>query len=101
MMRGVRLVLVALLGCTPCWSQDLPDPGRRLSEEEQAKDPEQRSPAAKPPALDSRPVERPRDERACEGARVNYRLSCGAPNSPRSYSRECAEAFAIYDRACR
>ena len=41
MIRGVRfIVLISLIAAAPCGAQDLPDPGRRLSKEEQNADPE-------------------------------------------------------------
>ena len=88
--------MVFCLFALPCLAQNLPDPGRRLSPEEQKADPEKRRPA-KPPE-DSRS---PRDERACRNARIYYQLACGAPGSPGSYSRECAEAYALYRDSCR
>ena len=87
--------LVALLAALPCFAQDLPDPGRRLTPEEQKADPEH--PAPKRPAADSR---RKRDEQACKNARIYYQNSCGAPGSSRSYGRTCAEAYALYRESC-
>jgi len=93
------LVLVALLAASCCArAQDLPDPGRRLSKEEQAADPEKRS--APSPAMQAPPGTRVRDAKACNNARVNYQLSCGAPGSERSFSRSCGEAYAIYRQSC-
>jgi len=100
MIRGVRfIVLISLLAAAPCGAQDLPDPGRRLSKEEQNADPEKRSAERRSGPFDA-PVERPRDERACEGARRNYQIFCRAPNSPQSRSRDCAEAYALYRQNC-
>jgi hypothetical protein len=88
--------LIALLAALPCAAQDIPDPGRRLSPEEQRADPEKR----KAPA----PVQpRQRSEaavQACKNARINYQLSCGAPGSERSYSPSCAEAYVLYRQSC-
>ncbi|HET7361935.1 MAG TPA: hypothetical protein VFJ70_00045 [Burkholderiales bacterium] len=91
------LVLLAVLAAAPCGAQDLPDPGRRLSKEEQEADPDKPRPASK--AADAHP-ERARDARACERARVSYQLWCGGPNSPRSRSMDCAEAYAVYRQSC-
>ena len=96
--RRVRLfLLLAVLAAIPCVAQDLPDPGRRLSKEEQEADPDKPRPATKAP--EPHP-ERARDARACERARVSYQLFYGAPGSPRSLSMDCAEAYAVYRQSC-
>jgi hypothetical protein len=100
MIRGVRFaVIIAFLAAAPCGAQDLPDPGRRLSKEEQNADPEKRSAERRSGPYDA-PVERPRDARACEGARRNYQIFCRAPNSHQSRSMDCAEAYALYRQNC-
>ena len=71
-------------------AQDLPDPGRRLSKEEI-----EGKPRATPP-----PKPGPRDPQACERARTYYQVVCGAPESRRSHSRDCAEAYALYRQSC-
>lgn len=93
-------VFLALLVAAPCGGQDLPDPGRRVSKEEQNADPDKPRAAEKALPMDTRYGERPRDARACERSRVRYQLYCGAPNSYRSRSMECAEAYALYRQAC-
>jgi hypothetical protein len=99
MMLTMRLaVLIALLALTPCGAQDLPDPGRRLSKEEQEADPDKPRPAQKAP--DARQGERPRDVQICERSRVRYQMYCGVPGSPRSRSMDCAEAYALYRQSC-
>ena len=96
----MRLVLLlAFLAAAPCGAQDLPDPGRRLSKEEQNADPEKRSSEPRSGPFDP-PVERRRDARACESARLNYQMACRAPSSPHSRSMECAEAYALYRQNC-
>ena len=95
--RSVRaLLLLVLLSTMPCGAQDLPDPGRRLSKEEQEADPAKPRASKAPDAH----TERARDARACERARVSYQLWCGAPNSARSRSMDCAEAYAVYRQNC-
>jgi hypothetical protein len=86
----------AALLILPCFAQELPDPGRRLTPEEQKSDPEH--PAAKPPS--AAPHRSERDERACKNARIYYQLACGAPGSRREYSRDCNEAHALYRQSC-
>lgn len=93
LLRAFPLILLAAL---PCFAQDLPDPGRRLTPEEQKADPER--PATRPSPTSPKRSER--DERACKNARIYYQLSCGAPNSRREYSRDCAEANVLYTQSC-
>ena len=101
MMGAVRIaLLIALLFVAPCGAQDLPDPGRRLSKEEQNADPDKPRAAGKAGAADARRGDRPRDAQACEGARRYYQMTCRAPNSRQSSSMECAEAYALYRQAC-
>jgi hypothetical protein len=81
------------------FAQDLPDPGRRLSEEEQKADPEKH--AASPHSRATDPASpRARDAQACKNARVYYQMSCGSIDSNRSFSRSCAEAYALYRQSC-
>jgi hypothetical protein len=96
----VRIAFFLLLvAASPLGAQDLPDPGRRLTKEELEADPEKPR-AAKPPAPPAAQGEHARDAQACERARRNYQLFCGAPNSYRSRSFECAEAYAFYRESC-
>ena len=55
---------------------------------------EARSHAVKPPPKSAV------DPRACERARVNQELVCGAPYSYKSRSQICSEAYAIYRDSC-
>jgi hypothetical protein len=88
----VRLWLVLIvLAATPCGGQDLPDPGRRLSKEEQEGGPNSKT---------QKPRDGPRDANACERARQYYTISCGAQDSRRSFSHGCSEAYALYKQAC-
>ncbi|HYL89642.1 MAG TPA: hypothetical protein VEU32_12865 [Burkholderiales bacterium] len=92
-------LLVVLLASAPCVAQDLPDPGRRLSKEEQSGKNE-RGKEPKPTGPFD-PVAPPkRNDRACEGARQNYQMSCRTQISPMANSQACAEAYAIYRQAC-
>ena len=91
-------LLIALLAALPCGAQDLPDPGRRLSQEELNADPDK--PRAPHKARPADPRERARDAQACEGARRYYQIACKAPESHASRSMQCAEAYAMYRQAC-
>ena len=87
--------LIALAWACLCAAQDLPDPGRRLSDEEQKADPAKKAPGqAKPPRRSERELQ------ACRNARIYYQNACGAPGSERSYSSTCAEAYAMYRQSC-
>ena len=97
-MRVATLLLVASL---PAVAQNLPDPGRRVPENELQLDlpkrdaaEEARSHALKPPPP------RATDPRVCESARVNRELACGAPFSYKSRSQICTEAYTIYRDSC-
>jgi hypothetical protein len=97
-----RVALVAaLVVALPCAAQDVADPGRRLTPEEIRKlDSQTEGPAEKPVVPQKQPSNTPKNRAACDQARTNYMLMCGAPNSNRSYSRGCAEARDIQMRAC-
>jgi hypothetical protein len=97
----LRVATVLLIFSLPAFAQNLADPGRRVPENELQLDPpkrdateEARSHAVKPPPP------RAVDPRACENARVNRELACGAPYSHKSRSQICAEAYAIYRDNC-
>jgi len=97
-MRVAALLAIVSL---PAFAQDLPDPGRRVPENELKLDlpkrdatEEARSHAVKPPP------QRATDPRTCESARVNRELACGAPYSYKSRSQICTEAHAIYRGIC-
>jgi hypothetical protein len=97
----LRVATVLLIFSLPAFAQNLADPGRRVPENELQLDPpkrdateEARSHAVKPPPP------RAVDPRACENARVNRELACGAPYSHKSRSQICAEAYAIYRDIC-
>jgi hypothetical protein len=93
----VLLALLAFALLAP--AQDLPDPGRRLSREEQQADPEKPAAPQKAPAAARRAIPS-REAEACKNARIYYQISCGAPGSLREYGRSCAEAFALYRESC-
>jgi len=72
-------------------AQELPDPGRRLSKEELEG---HRAPAK------AEKRQGPRDPHACERSRQYYQMACGAMDSRRSRSQECAEAYALWRQSC-
>jgi hypothetical protein len=93
------VLLVVSLAAAPCGAQDLPDPGRRLTDAEQHADPEKHAPQKQSGPFDPSPTPK-RNDQACEGARKNYQMSCKAVGSLASHSRACAEAYAIYRQSC-
>jgi hypothetical protein len=97
--RVRRLLLIAILAGTPCGAQNLPDPGRRLSDAEQHADPDKATPQKQPGPFDPSPTPK-RNDQACEGARKNYQISCKAVGTAAQHSRACAEAYAIYRQNC-
>lgn len=92
-------LLVVFLASTPLDAQDLPDPGRRVDKPEQkSEEPKRTLPQGTGPFDPIAPPKR--NDKACEGARQNYQLSCRAAISPMANSQACAEAYAIYRQAC-
>ena len=98
-MRFAPCILLAL--STASFAQPVADPGRRLTPEEIRRLDSETQSAPQGEAVPPKPANRPRDPALCDRARTNYTLMCRAPNSRQSYSRECAEANDIYERACR
>ena len=101
--RRLRVSTLLLIVSLPAVAQNLnlADPARRVPEDELQLDPpkrdateEARSYAVKPPPP------RAIDPHACERARVNWELACGAPYSYKSRSQICTEAYAIYRGTC-
>ena len=98
----MRVVTFLVMVSLPAFAEDLPDPGRRVPENEALKldlpkrdaAEEARSHALKPPPL------RAVDPRVCESARINWQLACGAPYSYKSRSQMCTEAYTIYRDSC-
>jgi hypothetical protein len=102
-MTASRLVLLLALLALPCAAQDLPDPGRRLSKQEQEMDPEKLLDMQRKAAVRESDVfgdARRRDPELCERARLNKQISCGAPQSHRSRSLQCTEAHVYLDQNC-
>ena len=98
-MSFVAALLVALAAQAQTPPPPLPDPGRRLDKPEQASEqPKRTIPQGSGPFDPIAPPKR--NDRACEGARQNYQMSCRAAISPMAHSQACAEAYAIYRQAC-
>ena len=94
-----HVLLVVSLAAAPCIAQDLPDPGRRVDKPEQkSEEPRRTVPQGSGPFDPIAPPKR--NDRACEGARQNYQMSCRTAISPMANSQACAEAYAIYRQAC-
>ena len=94
MRAGV--LLLALCSGALC-AQDLRE--RALETEKQLLDAERREREKQRPDL-SRPVEKKRDPKACENARVNYQVSCGSPAAPKYRSSMCREAEIFIRQNC-
>ena len=78
-------------------AQDLRE--RSLEAEKQMLDAERQERQKQRPDL-SRPVEKKRDAKACENARVNYQVSCGSPVQPKYRSPSCREAELFLRQNC-
>ena len=72
---------------------------RSLDTEKQMLDEERREREKQRPDL-SRPVEKKRDPKACENARVNYQVSCGSPVHPKYRSPSCRDAEIFLRQNC-
>ena len=66
---------------------------RQQQEKERSKVEEQRRELAAP-------VEKKRDEKACENARVNYQVTCGSRTAPKYRSPMCRDAEIFLRENC-
>jgi predicted XRE-type DNA-binding protein len=102
MVKAILCLLVALPSVAA--AQDLRD--RALEQEKQSleqdrlKQEKQRSVVEQQRPELSRPVERKRDAKMCESARVNYQTSCGHPIAPKYRSPACRDAEIFIRQAC-
>ena len=92
----MRFLLIACLAAN-VHAQDLRE--RSLETEKRLLDEERRERERQRPDL-SRPVEKKRDAKACENARVNYQVTCGSPVAPKYRSPSCREAEIFIRQAC-
>lgn len=89
-------LLLALLSAAVS-AQDLRE--RSLEAEKRMLEEERREREKQRPEL-SRPVEKKRDAKACENARINYQVSCGSPVAPKYRSPACREAEIFIRQNC-
>ena len=78
-------------------AQDLRE--RSLEMEKQRMDAERREREQQRPDL-SKPVEKKRNAKDCENARVTYQTSCGSPIAPKYRSPACRDAEIYIRQAC-
>ena len=78
-------------------AQDLRE--RSLESERRALETERLEREKQRPEL-SRPVEKKRDAKACENARVNYQVTCGTPVAPKYRNPNCREAEIFLRQNC-
>ena len=97
--RALTPILLLVLAL-PCAAQDLPDPGRRLSKQEQDEDPDKRLLRQASPQRSDVFRERKRDPELCERARLNKQVSCGLPHSHKSRSPQCTQAHLFLEQSC-
>jgi uncharacterized protein with von Willebrand factor type A (vWA) domain len=101
----VRLGVAALALCSSALlAQDLRDRAlqqqeqdleqRRLQQERERSVVEQQRPELQ------RPVEKKRNAKDCENARISYQTSCGSPVAPKYRSPACRDAEIYIRQAC-
>jgi len=89
--------LLLTLFSTAVLAQDLRE--RSLEAEKRILEEERREREKQRPEL-SRPVEKKRDPKACENARISYQVSCGSPVAPKYRSPACREAEIFIRQNC-
>ena len=95
MVKAVAFVFLTL----PVFAaaQDLRE--RSLEAEKRMLEEERRERQKQRPDL-SQPIEKKRDAKACENARVNYQTSCGHQIAPKYRSPTCREAEIFIRQSC-
>jgi hypothetical protein len=93
----VRIAILLWLSVATAQAQDLRD--RSLEAEKRMLEAERLEREKQRPEL-SRPVEKKRDAKACENARVNYQVSCGSSVAPKYRSPACREAELFVRQNC-
>jgi hypothetical protein len=95
---GMAAALIAgALLATSVHAQDLRE--RSLEMEQRNLESDRREREKRRPEL-SRPVEKKRNARDCENARVSYQTSCGSPIAPKYRSPACRDAEIFIRQAC-
>ena len=89
--------LIAAFLAAGASAQDLRE--RSLEMEKQMLEAERREREKQRPDL-SKPVEKKRNAKDCENARVNYQVSCGSPVAPKYRSPACRDAEIFIRQAC-
>ena len=89
--------LIAAFIAAGAGAQDLRE--NSLEAHKRAMEAERREREAQRPDL-SRPVEKKRNAKDCENARVNYQVSCGSPIAPTYRSPACRDAEIFIRQAC-
>ena len=101
-MRLGALLLAFLssaLGAQDLRERALEQERRSLGSERQQQEKERSKVEEQRPEL-SRPVEKKRDPKACENARVNYQVTCGSPTAPKYRSPMCRDAELFLRQNC-
>ena len=101
MRRGA--LILAFLSST-LGAQDLRERAleqeRRALERERLEQEKQRSVVEEQRRELATPVEKKRDPKACENARVNYQATCGSPTAPKYRSPKCRDAEIFLRENC-
>ena len=101
-MRLAALIL-AFFSCA-LGAQDLRERSleqeRRALERERQQQEKERSVVEEQRRELAAPVEKKRDPKACENARVNYQVTCGSPTAPKYRSPMCRDAEIFLRENC-
>jgi hypothetical protein len=73
---------------------------RRALEQERQQQEKERSVVEEQRRELASPVEKKRDAKACENARVNYQVTCGSPKAPKYRSPMCRDAEIFLRENC-
>ena len=96
-MKAAALIAALLAAGAGAQAPDLRERSREM--DKRRLEAEQREREKQRPEL-SRPIEKKRDAKLCEGARVNYQTSCGISIAPKYRSPACVEAEIYIRQVC-